>query len=55
MSYMAYSKLINIFLPTKSSDEPIELEILYWNGNVIKIPRKDVDTYTGDELNKPVF
>lgn len=48
---MAYSKSINIFLPTGSSDGPIELEMLNWNGSVIKIPRKDVDTYAGDELN----
>lgn len=50
---MAYSKSINIFLPTGSSDGPIELEMLNWNGSVIKIPRKDVDTYAGDELNNP--
>jgi hypothetical protein len=50
---MAYSKSINIFLPTGSSDGPIELEMLNWNGMVIKVPRKEVDTYTGVELNKP--
>lgn len=42
---MAYSKSINIFLPTGSSDGPIELETLNWNGMVIKVPRKEVDTY----------
>lgn len=50
---MAYSKSINIFLPTGSSDGPIELEMLNWNGMVIKVPRKEVDTYSGVELNKP--
>lgn len=50
---MAYSKSINIFLPTGSSDGPIELEMLNWNGMVIRIPRKEVDIYTGVELNKP--
>lgn len=50
---MAYSKSINIFLPTGSSDGPIELVMLNWNGMVIKIPRKEVDTYTGVEVNKP--
>lgn len=50
---MAYSKSINIFLPTGSSDGPIELEMLNWNGSVIKIPRKDVDAYAGDELSNP--
>ncbi|QAT40675.1 GIY-YIG nuclease family protein [Clostridium sp. JN-9] len=50
---MAYSKSINIFLPTGSSDGPIELEMLNWNGMVIKLPRKEVNTYTGAELNKP--
>lgn len=53
MPYMAYSKSINIFLPTGPSDGPIVLEMLNWNGIVIKIPRKDVDTYAGDELNNP--
>ena len=50
---MAYSKSINIFLPTGSSDGPIELEMLNWNGMVIKIPRKEVYTYNGVELDKP--
>ena len=48
---MAYSKSINIFLPTGTSDGPIELQMLNWNGSVIKIPRKDVNTYAGEELN----
>lgn len=50
---MAYSKSINIFLPTGSADGPIELEMLNWNGMVIKIPRKEVSTYEGAELDKP--
>lgn len=28
---MTYSKSINIFLPTGTSDGPIELEMLNWN------------------------
>ena len=50
---MAYSKSINIFLPTGASDGPIELEMLNWNGMLIKIPRKEVSTYTDVELDKP--
>ena len=50
---MAYSKSINIFLPTGSADGPIELEMLNWNGMVIKIPRKEVASYSDVELNKP--
>jgi hypothetical protein len=50
---MAYSKSINIFLPTGSADGPIELEMLNWNGNAIKVPRKNVDNYDSDELNNP--
>lgn len=50
---MAYSKSINIFLPTGASDGPIELEMLNWNGMIIKIPRKEVSTYTDVELDKP--
>lgn len=50
---MAYSKSINIFLPTGSADGPIELEMLNWNGMVIKIPRKEVGPYEGAELDKP--
>lgn len=50
---MAYSKSINIFLPTGASDGPIELEMLNWNGRIIKIPRKEVSTYADVELNKP--
>ena len=50
---MAYSKSINIFLPTGSADGPIELEMLNWNGMVIKIPRKEVPTYAEVELDKP--
>ena len=37
---MAYSKPINVFLPTESSDGPIELEMLNWNGKVIKFREK---------------
>lgn len=47
---MPYSKSINIFLPTGLADGPIELEMLNWNGVVIKIPRKEVSTYEGAEL-----
>src|SRR5574344_2900865 len=50
---MPYSKAINIFLPTGTADGPIELELLNWNGMVVKLPRKDVDSYSGAELNKP--
>lgn len=50
---MAYSKSINIFLPTGASDGPIELEMLNWNGIIIKIPRKEVSTYSDVELDKP--
>ncbi|WP_041139203.1 GIY-YIG nuclease family protein [Beduini massiliensis] len=50
---MGYSKTINMFLPTGSSDGPIELEMLNWNGMVIKIPRKEVSTYSDIELDKP--
>lgn len=50
---MAYSKSINIFLPTGASDGPIEPEMLNWNGMLIKIPRKEVSTYTDVELDKP--
>lgn len=50
---MSYSKSINIFLPTGSSDGPIELEMLNWNGRVIKLPRKEVGVYNNDELKKP--
>jgi len=50
---MAYSKSINLFLPTGTSDGPIELEMLNWNGMVIKIPRKEVASYAAIELNKP--
>ncbi len=50
---MAYSKSLNIFLPTGAADGPIELEMLNWNGMVIKIPRKEVSTYSDIELNKP--
>lgn len=50
---MAYSKSINIFLPTGSADGPIELEMLNWNGMVIKVPRKEVPTYADVELDKP--
>lgn len=42
-----------MFLPTGSSDGPIELEMLNWNGMVIKIPRKEVSTYSDIELDKP--
>lgn len=50
---MAYSKSINIFLPTGASNGPIELEMLNWNGMIIKIPRKEVSTYSDVELDKP--
>lgn len=50
---MAYSKSINLFLPTGAADGPIELEMLNWNGMIIKIPRKEVSTYTDVELDKP--
>lgn len=50
---MTYSKSINIFLPTGTSDGPIELEMLNWNGMIIKIPRKEVSTYSDVELDKP--
>lgn len=50
---MAYSKSINIFLPTGASDGPIELEMLNWNGMIIKIPRKEVSTYSDVVLDKP--
>ena len=50
---MAYSKSINIFLPTGSAEGPIELEMLNWNGMVIKVPRKEVPTYADVELDKP--
>lgn len=50
---MAYSKSINIFLPTGSADGPIELEMFNWNGMVIKVPRKEVPTYADIELDKP--
>lgn len=50
---MAYSKSINIFLPTGASDGPIELEMLNWNGMIIKIPRKEVSTYSDVGLNVP--
>lgn len=50
---MAYSKSINIFLPTGNAEGPIELEMLNWNGMVIKIPRKEVSTYADVELDKP--
>lgn len=50
---MAYSKSITIFLPTGSSEGPIELEMLNWNGMVIKVPRKEVPTYADVELDKP--
>lgn len=50
---MAYSKSINIFLPTGLADGPIELEMLNWNGNVIKIPRKKVGNYADQGLDYP--
>lgn len=50
---MVYSKSINLFLPTGASDGPIELEMLNWNGMIIKIPRKEVSTYSDVELDKP--
>lgn len=50
---MAYSKSINLFLPTGTAEGPIELEMLNWNGMVIKIPRKEVASYSDVELNKP--
>lgn len=50
---MAYSKSINIFLPTGSAEGPVELEMLNWNGMVIKLPRKEVATYADVELDKP--
>ena len=50
---MAYSKSINIFLPTGNAEGPIELEMLNWNGMVIKVPRKEVPTYADVELDKP--
>lgn len=50
---MAYSKSINIFLPTGSADGPIELEMLNWNGMVIKIPRKEVSAYGDVGLDTP--
>lgn len=53
MKTLAYSKSINIFLPTGSSEGPIELEMLNWNGMVIKVPRKEVISYSDVELDKP--
>lgn len=50
---MAYSKSINIFLPSGSADGPIELEMLNWNGSVIKIPRKEVGNYVDQGLDCP--
>lgn len=50
---MSYSKSINMFLPTGAADGPIELEMLNWNGVVVKIPRKEVSTYSGVEINTP--
>lgn len=50
---MSYSKSINIFLPKGSSEGPIELEMLNWNGSVIKLPRKEVASYSDVELDKP--
>jgi len=46
---MAYSKAINIFLPTGSADGPIELDMLNWNGKVVKLPRKDVAEYSSSD------
>lgn len=46
---MTYSKAINIFLPTGSSDGPIELDMLNWNGRVVKLPRKDVAEYSATD------
>lgn len=46
---MAYSKAINIFLPTGSADGPIELDMLNWNGKVVKLPRKDVAEYSATD------
>ena len=50
---MAHAKSINMFLPTGAADGPIELEMLNWNGSVIKLPRKEVHAYSGIELNTP--
>ena len=49
---MSYSKSINIYLPKGNSEGPIELEMLNWNGAVIKLPRKEVATYSDVELDK---
>lgn len=50
---MAYSKSINIYLPSGTSDGIIKVRLANWNGRVIKIPRKEVSDYKENELSCP--